>query len=86
MASFRTEFSTRLHKTRIGLESKILTLGSCFSDSIGNTLKGNKINTLVNPFGTAYNPVSIQKLMQMAIRNEKPSDDTYLLRDEIHSN
>ena len=86
MASFRTEFSTRLHKTRIGLETKILTLGSCFSDNIGNHLKGNKFETMVNPFGTIYNPVSIQKLIQLSIRNEQPAEDTYLSKEEIHSN
>lgn len=86
MASFRTEFNTRLHKTRIGIASKILTLGSCFSDSIGSTLKENKIVTLVNPFGVTYNPVSIQKLLQMSMGTKNPEDETFIERDGIFYN
>ncbi len=86
MASFRTEFNTRLHKTRIGIASKILTLGSCFSDSIGTRLKGNKIMTLVNPFGVSYNPISIHKLIRMAINAENPADETSVQRDGIFFN
>ena len=86
MASFRTEFSTRLHKTRIGIASKMLTIGSCFSDSIGSRLQENKITTLPNPFGVAYNPVSIQKLLRLSIGMEDLLQETFLERDGIFFN
>jgi len=42
---------------------KILSLGSCFAVSIGEKLKEAKFDALVNPFGTLYHPLSIQRLL-----------------------
>ncbi|HEY5822807.1 MAG TPA: GSCFA domain-containing protein [Cyclobacteriaceae bacterium] len=86
MSTFRTEFSTRLHKNSISHSAQILTIGSCFADSIGNRLAGNKFHALTNPFGTTYNPLSIHKLLQMACHNQVPSPETYLINEDIHSN
>ena len=44
---------------KIGYEDKILTLGSCFSDEIGEQMKQRYLNVTCNPFGTLYNPLSI---------------------------
>ena len=38
---------------------RILLVGSCFADSIGQRLKEDKFQVMVNPFGVMYNPVSI---------------------------
>ena len=38
---------------------KILLIGSCFSDSVGERMKRSGLDVLVNPFGTLYNPVSV---------------------------
>lgn len=38
---------------------KVMLLGSCFSDNIGNKLHHALFNTIANPFGTVYNPASI---------------------------
>jgi len=86
MSTFRTEFNTRLHKNTISHSTQILTIGSCFADSIGNQLRGNKFHALANPFGTTYNPLSIHKLIQMACHNQVPSPETYLVNEDIHSN
>jgi hypothetical protein len=86
MSSFRTEFNTRLHKNSISHSHQILTLGSCFADSIGNRLTENKFQALVNPFGTTYNPFSIHKLIRMACYNQVPSPETYLDSEEVYSN
>ena len=62
MNSFRTEINC-LPKQPIGLDHKILTLGSCFADQFGQWLTHNKFQVLGNPFGTTYNPVSIHNLL-----------------------
>jgi GSCFA family len=64
----------------------MMTIGSCFSDSMGERLLSNKFQTLVNPFGTTYNPHSIHKLIRMIIHNQIPSPETYLEREDIFSN
>jgi lysophospholipase L1-like esterase len=64
-----TQVETPLTKVKIHRDSKILTIGSCFSDHIGNRLLNHSFNTLVNPFGTIFNPVSISKILNFALNN-----------------
>ncbi len=42
---------------------KLITVGSCFSDSIGQNLKVHKFNCLVNPLGTIFHPLAINRLL-----------------------
>lgn len=44
---------------KVGYEDKILMLGSCFSDEIGEQMKQRYLHVTCNPFGTLYNPLSI---------------------------
>jgi hypothetical protein len=83
---FRTEVQPTPSSAKLNLSEKILTLGSCFSDSIGNELTGNKFSVSVNPFGTNYNPHSIHKSLRYAIHNQVVPDHTYLENNGVHSN
>ncbi|TXH30502.1 MAG: hypothetical protein E6Q96_01670, partial [Cyclobacteriaceae bacterium] len=66
MNSFRTEINCSPEQP-IGLDQKILTIGSCFADQFGQWLANNKVIVLANPFGTTYNPVSIHNLLLGAL-------------------
>ncbi|MBR4809783.1 MAG: GSCFA domain-containing protein [Bacteroidales bacterium] len=44
---------------RFSLNDRIVLLGSCFADSIGEKMKAAGFDVLVNPFGTLYNPGSL---------------------------
>ena len=44
---------------RIVYGDRLLFLGSCFADEIGNICKGLGFDALVNPFGVLFNPASI---------------------------
>ena len=50
---------------KIGYGDKILLVGSCFADSIGQMMAQRGLQVTCNPFGTLYNPVSIAQAMQM---------------------
>ena len=50
---------------KIGYEDKILMVGSCFSDEIGEQMKQRNLNVTCNPFGTLYNPLSIAQALTM---------------------
>ena len=50
---------------KIGYEDKILMLGSCFSDEIGEQMKQRFLPVTCNPFGTLYNPLSIAQALSM---------------------
>ena len=68
MQDFRTTFQTPVSKHKFSLDSQILTLGSCFADVVGNQLRNNKLDVLVNPFGTLFNPLSIFKILSPSYR------------------
>jgi hypothetical protein len=86
MDPFRTTLNGGVSKHTFNLSNRIFTIGSCFSDSIGTRLADSKINTLVNPFGTVYNPHSIHKLIRYAIFNESVADHTHLTHGDVHLN
>jgi hypothetical protein len=52
-------------KWQIGYEDKILLVGSCFADSIGQMMLQRGLQVTCNPFGTLYNPLSIAQALQM---------------------
>ena len=56
---------------KIGYEDKILLLGSCFADSIGEQMAQRRLHVTCNPFGTLYNPLSIAQAInyQLPITN-----------------
>lgn len=80
---FHTEFSPEILPYRIGLNSQIVTIGSCFAELMGQRLVDTKLSVLNNPFGTIFNPVSISKLLTMALKGSSPDENRYIERDEI---
>ncbi|MBO4455058.1 MAG: GSCFA domain-containing protein [Bacteroidales bacterium] len=46
------------------LQDRIVLLGSCFADSIGEKMAAAGFDVMVNPFGTLYNPASIEQAVQ----------------------
>jgi hypothetical protein len=86
MSEFRTTVRLTPSIHQIGLKNKVLTIGSCFADAIGERLNKFKFQSLVNPFGVIYNPVSIHKVLEYALRNRLPEADTYLQHQEISAN
>ena len=58
----------------ISYADKILFIGSCFSEEIGNKLKELKFHVLQNPNGILYDPVSISDALFSYVEN-KPFDE-----------
>jgi GSCFA family len=79
---FRTEILTRTSLKGISLSDKLVTIGSCFADDIGGKLRENKFNVLQNPFGTVFNPVSIHRLLTMAVNRSGPEEDEFVKRGD----
>lgn len=67
---------------KIQPNEKILFLGSCFADSVGEKFVRGGFDALVNPFGTLYNPMSIAELL---IRCIDQSDRDYCNNDVFMS-
>jgi len=64
---FRTELTIEPSNLKINHDSKIITVGSCFAQVIGEKLNRNKFDVLANPFGTVFNPISILRLLENAV-------------------
>ena len=86
MEEFRTELKLKPSEHKISLHHPIITLGSCFADSIGQKLKAGKFIVSTNQFGTIYNPLSIHKLLLQAVHNQPPLEHTYLQNQDIALN
>jgi len=86
MKEFRTELTPSVSASPIGLNDSIFTIGSCFADAIGDRLAENKFSVRSNPFGTVYNPLSIHRLLLLALENKLPAPESYLQNEEVHVN
>jgi len=64
----------KLSHNQVDYNSKILLIGSCFSENIGDKFEYFKFQTLQNPFGILYHPKAIEQLVLNAI-NEKEYDE-----------
>ncbi|OEK00453.1 hypothetical protein BFP97_02530 [Roseivirga sp. 4D4] len=83
---FRTEIEQLRIPFSIDHKDHLITLGSCFSDEIGQRLSLNKFETLVNPFGTIFNPLSIFELIDMAMEPSTLLEEAVLSRDGLYFN
>lgn len=83
---FRTELTIAVSQEKIMLKNPILTIGSCFADAMGSRLKNFKFQTLVNPFGTVYNPISLHELLQGSVHKQALPANSFLQRDEVYYN
>ncbi len=80
---FHTEITPESLPCHIGLSDRIVTIGSCFADVMGQHLTDHKLTVLNNPFGTVFNPVSIAKLLTMALSGQAPDERLYVERDGL---
>lgn len=71
MSKFRTSFKIPPLKTPMNYSSQILSMGSCFSENIGNKLADYKFNIIANPFGILYNPESIANAIDLLIKKKR---------------
>ena len=57
---------------KIGYNDKILLLGSCFADNIGEKFGAHYFQMLSNPYGTLYNPASIAAILSPIANSQSP--------------
>ena len=60
---FRTNIKLQKEYNQIDYNSKLVLIGSCFSENISKKLKYFKFQTFSNPFGILFNPITIEKLI-----------------------
>ena len=83
---FRTPITLAPSTHLIGLESKILSMGSCFAEFIGGALVKNKFKILNNPFGVIFHPLALFKVLELALQKDLPPDHSYVRNQGIWYN
>jgi hypothetical protein len=71
---------------QISFRDKILSVGSCFTEHIGNALKDLKFGVLQNPNGILFDPASVCKSLQSYTNDQNfNGDDLFQLNELWHS-
>ena len=84
MNAFRTDLDITPSSIKINLQDRVLLIGSCFTNNIGDQLVRNKFSALVNPLGTIFNPLSINKLLCSSLGDRAKIEEGYGINGDIH--
>ncbi|WP_347217939.1 GSCFA domain-containing protein [Chryseobacterium sp.] len=74
---FRTEVDIPKSEKKIEIEDRIFSIGSCFASEMTELLKEGQLQTLNNPFGTIFNPFSINNAVK------RLHDSEFYIEDEL---
>ncbi len=78
------DFPIPSYSSPISHQNKILSLGSCFAETIGLKMKSAKFDCLVNPFGTIFNPLSLKLLLETTESARDFEENLICERDGIY--
>ncbi|NER18729.1 GSCFA domain-containing protein [Spongiivirga citrea] len=82
----QTKIPLSKSNNQIDYDSKVLLIGSCFVENIGNKLSYFKFRSVQNPFGILFNPVVIENLIANAVGDvQYTSDDVFQYNELWHS-
>jgi len=78
----QTQIPLQKEKNQINYNSKLLLLGSCFVENIGEKLEYYKFQTVQNPFGILFHPLAIENLITRAVTSQEYTKDSIFLHEE----
>jgi lysophospholipase L1-like esterase len=64
---FTTKIPLLQYDFPISYNSKVLLLGSCFAENIGEKFEYFKFKNSINPFGILFHPLAIKKMVSKAV-------------------
>ena len=67
----------------ISHSSKVLSLGSCFAQTIGSKMQAAKFEVMVNPFGTLFHPLNLADLLKQALVQAPMNPDGVVEREGV---
>jgi hypothetical protein len=65
--NFRTKIPISKSDNPIDYNASVVSVGSCFTENMGDKFQYFKFQNTTNPFGIIFNPVSIEKIIEKAI-------------------
>lgn len=78
----QTQIPLKKTDNQIDYESRLLLLGSCFSQNIGDKLAYYKFRSVQNPFGILFHPLAIEKLINRAVEHKTYNEDDVIKSNE----
>ena len=80
---FHLNYNPKSSESKIKHEHKIMLIGSCFAENIGDYLHSHKFKTLVNPNGILFNPTCIYHALINCVENKIIDDSLILKRNDL---
>lgn len=80
---FRKQVQIKPSDQKMGYDHNFITLGSCFSDSIGEKLKISRFNVQLNPFGTIFHPLALASVFDGLNENDIVERDNYFFNWQL---
>ena len=71
----QTQIPLEKAENRIDYESRLVLLGSCFSENIGEKFSYYKFRSFQNPFGILFHPLAIENLVSRAVLHTKYTEE-----------
>ncbi|PWJ58280.1 GSCFA family protein [Dyadobacter jejuensis] len=62
-----TEVAIQPANWQMNLHTKVITMGSCFAEVLGQQLSDHKFEVMNNPLATIFNPLTISKILNQAV-------------------
>ncbi len=87
----QTKIPIASNQPAIDYDSKIVLLGSCFVENIGDKLSYAKFQTLQNPFGILFHPKAIENIIERALLDNSFTEEDVFFKNkrwycfEMHS-
>lgn len=78
----QTQINIPGEEPKIGYDSKLMLLGSCFSENIGKKLSYFKFQQRQNPFGILFHPFAIQNLIEKAVHQYTNTEEDLIFHNE----
>lgn len=80
---FTTKIPVQKSSFPIDYDSKIMLLGSCFAENMGNKFDYFKFQSTTNPFGIIFNAVSLEKLIRRAVENRTFTENDIFYHNDL---
>ena len=80
---FTTKIPVSKSSNPIDYDSRILSLGSCFVENMGEKFSYFKFQNVVNPFGIIFNPVSIKNLVSRVVHKQKFTEEDIFFHNDL---
>jgi hypothetical protein len=80
--NFSTKISIPKNPNPIDYNSKIVSLGSCFAENMGDKFQYFKFQSETNPFGIIFNPVSIERIIDRVVNDGLFTEEDIFFHNE----